>query len=171
MTGSVTKIEKFSSLEKDEKLSSIIEVKPTEPNKTEEDKLIDIIDDNLLIQDSGAPDNFGSKASVKVIEVKEAPIASVDASPKADPLRLSVLTSPVEQVLTERTTVDGSVPSSPPKGSEQVESIPDLGDESSQDIADIMTLEEVLNKELLNFSASGLCWQLSRDKTRHTNFT
>ena len=160
------KIDKFPSLDRDEKLSSIIEVKTMEPNKTEEDKLIDIIDDNLLIQDSGGPDNVGSIASVTVIEVKEAPIANVDASPKAElnPRRLSVLTSPVEQVLTERTTIDGSVPSSPPKGSEQVESIPDLGDESSQDIADIMTLEEVLNKELLNFSASGLCWQLSRDK-------
>ena len=166
MTGSVTKIEKFSPPEKDEKLSSIEEiknpnheVKTVQSNQTEEEKLIDILDDV-------APDHVGSLASVKVIEVKEAPVPSENASPKSDvnPHRLSVLTSPVEQVLIEKITVDGTIESSSPKSSDLMEDVPDLVDATSTDIADIMTLEEVLNNELLNLSASGLCWQLSRDK-------
>ena len=166
MTGSVTKIEKVQSQEKDNKLSSIdesktqnSEAKTAKPDKIEEDKLVDIIDNSL--QDNGAPENLGSLASIKVIEVKEAPAASEDVSPKSDtnPRRLSVLTSPVEQVLTEKTTVDGTIESFSTK-----EDVANIEDAISQDIEDIMTLEEVLNKELLNISASGVCWQVSRDK-------
>ena len=165
MTGSVTKIEKVQSQEKDNKLSSIdesqtqnSEAETAKPDKIEEDKLVDIIDNTL--QDNGA-ENLGSLASIKVIEVKEAPAASEDVSPKSDtnPRRLSVLTSPVEQVLTEKTTVDGTIESFSTK-----EDVANIEDAISQDIEDIMTLEEVLNKELLNISASGVCWQVSRDK-------
>ena len=170
MTGSVTRIENPPTQEKDEKLFSIGEVKNSDT--LQEDKLIDILDDNVLMQDTGTPapagkDTLGSAASVRVIDVKEAPVQNVDESSTAgvDPRRLSILTSPNEQVLTERTFVDGSVPSSSPKESvPDKDEVSDLGDESSQNIDDIMTLEEILNKELLNFSASGLCWQLSRDK-------
>ena len=174
MTGSVTKLEEVTNEENGTKLSTIKEAKTTAENVTDnksinnaqEEQLIDILEENNETTNSVIDKNTGSSASVRVIEVKEAPSEPTEESPKSNvvPRRLSVLTSPVEQVLTENTTIDGSAQSVSPKPSDLDVPDADIDDDVSQDIDDIMTLEEVLNKELVNFSASGVCWQMSRDK-------
>ena len=117
---------------------------------------------------SGAGKGEGSVASVRVIEVQEVSNPSPapeGASPEEEPTSVDIPTSlPAPPLPTSLASGLAALTTSPNGGDDPGTPLAEKKLEQV-DHEEILTLEEILNKELANIVVSGLTWQPSRDKT------
>ena len=134
---------------------------------------------------SGGGKEEGSLASVRVIEVQEVsnPSPSLEnnsqtrkeALPSEETTPVDIPSSHPAPPVLPNGAPPTAVPTSLASGLAALTTTPTEGDDPGTPLAEkkleqvdqeeILTLEEILNKELANIVVSGLTWQPSRDKT------
>ena len=142
-----------------------------------------VTDETVEARESGSGKVAGSSTSVRVIEVQEVPEPSPapgnTPAPSTEgalsveqPTPVDIPTSlPAAPIATGAPSI--AAPTSLASGLATLTTPPTEGDPTplaekkleQLDHEEILTLEEILNKELANLDVSGLTWQPSRDKT------
>ena len=143
-----------------------------------------VTDETVEARESGSGKVSGSSTSVRVIEVQEVPepspapgntpASSTEGALSVEqPTPVDIPTSlPAAPIATGAPSI--AAPTSLASGLATLTTPPTEGDPPTPlaekkleqlDHEEILTLEEILNKELANLDVSGLTWQPSRDKT------